>query len=112
MNDETSYLLFQIFFITPVVLMLMYWAKWHYISTICRDWNRKLYRYIEHLESEKDLGMLKSDYKYLNDMYLYPETVGIRLFSDWKESDLILDKITLFEVNQYDKHLSKSIVSE
>lgn len=112
MNDETSYFLFQVFFILPIVLMLMYWAKWHYISTICRDWNKKLYYYIKDLESEKKCKVNVQKFRYLNKMYLYPDTVGIRLFSDWKESDLILDKITLFEVNNYNKHLSKQIIRE
>ena len=104
MNEETGYLIFQICFTIPITWMILLWIKYHYISTVCREWNKKLYEYIQHVESQKDSGILKKDYSYLEKMYLYPDEVGIRLIKDWKESDLIHDKFTLFNVNRYHEH--------
>ena len=106
MNEDMGYLIFQICFLVSIAFILMYWAKYHYISTICYKWNKKLYRYIGYLESQKDSEI--PNLKYLHDMYIYPDTIGIRLFNDWKESDLILDKLTLFNVNQVNDHLKNT----
>ncbi len=108
MNEETIYFLFKVCFIVPVLYFIALMMKYYYISAICREWNRKLYQYQQYLLSEKDLDENDKDYKYLEKMYLYPDEIGIHVFSDWNESDLIMDKLTLHNVNQVDEYLEQT----
>lgn len=105
MNEDAIYIVFKVCFIVPVLYFLMLIAKYYYISAICRDWNKKLYQYQEYLISQKELKENDKNYKYLEQMYLYPDEIGIHVFRDWSESDLIMDKLTLHNVNQVNDHL-------
>lgn len=101
MNEETIYLLCVLSVIIPLMYIIMFGIKYLYISTLCREWNRKLYHYTVHLENKKKSENYKHQTEYLERMYLYPDEIGIYVFRNWKESDLIFDKFTLFNVNQY-----------
>ncbi len=105
MNEDAIYIVFKVCFIVPVLYFLMLISKYYYISAICRDWNKKLYQYQEYLISQKELKENDKNYKYLEQMYLYPDEIGIHVFRDWSESDLIMDKLTLHNVNQVNDHL-------
>lgn len=101
MSEEAIYLGCILAMVIPITYALMFVVKYYYISTVCREWNEKLYKYGKHIERQKNSGKLKNDYKYLEDMYLFPDEIGIYIFKNWRESDLIADKFTLFNVNEY-----------
>jgi hypothetical protein len=106
MKEEIIYLGCILAMIIPITYALMFVVKYYYISAICREWNKKLYSYTKHLEHKKSSGKLKNDYRYLEDMYLFPDEIKIYVFKNWKESDLIPDKFTLFNVNEYNNRKS------
>jgi len=108
MNEQTIYLILKVCFTIPILYFLMLITKYYYISAICRDWNKKLYRYQQYLLSEKDLDENDKNYKYLEKMYLYPDEIGIHIFRDWSESDLIMDKLTLHNVNEVNEFLKQT----
>ena len=66
MNEDMGYLIFQICFLVSIAFILMYWAKYRYISTICYKWNKKLYHYIKYLESEEKCKVDVHVFRYLN----------------------------------------------
>lgn len=101
MNGDIIHLGCILAIIIPITYTIMFVVKYYYISTVCREWNKKLYLYARHVDRKKSSGKLKNDYKYLEDMYLFPDEVRIYVFKNWKESDLITDKFTLFNVNEY-----------
>jgi hypothetical protein len=105
MNGNTG--LYIVLFVVSISLLYFFAIvmKYYYISTICREWNAKLYQYQKHLTSEKDLKEEDKNYRYLEKMYLYPDELAIIIFGNWKESDLVLDKFTLHSVNAYIKTL-------
>ena len=109
MNGETIYLGCILSMIIPIAYVIMFIVKYYYISAVCREWNEKLYKYTKHVEHKKSRGKLSNDYKYLEDMYLFPDEIGIYVFKNWKESDLIADKFTLFNVNYYDENKNKKV---
>ena len=108
MKEEIIYLGCMLAIIIPSTYVIMFVVKYYYISTVCREWNEKLYKYSKHVERKKSSGKLKNDYRYLENMYLFPDEIKIYVFKNWRESDLIADKFTLFNVNQYHYHKKKS----
>lgn len=108
MKQEIIYLGCILAMAIPITYAIMFVVKYYYISAICREWNEKLYSYTKHVERKKSSGKLKNDYRYLEDMYLFPDEIGIYVFKNWKESDLIADKFTLFNVNEYHYKRKKS----
>ena len=106
MNEEIIYLGCVLSMAIPFAFILMFAFKYYYISTICRHWNEKLYNYTKHIEKKENWK--RENYKYLNDLYLYPDEVRIYLFKNWKEENLILDKFILFNVNEYYRKKKKS----
>jgi hypothetical protein len=101
---KTLFILFSLIILFFFALI----SKYYYISAICREWNAKLYKYQKHLISQKDLDENDKNYKYLSEMYLYPDEIGIHLFRDWSESDLIMDKLTLHNVNEVNEYLEQT----
>lgn len=108
MSGNIIYLGCVVSIIIPSAYILMFVVKYYYISAVCREWNEKLYCYTKHLERKKSSGKLKNDYRYLEDMYLFPDEIGIYIFKNWRESDLIADKFTLFNVNYYNENKKKN----
>jgi len=108
MSGEIIYLGCILSMAIPVGYIIMFIVKYYYISIICREWNEKLYKYSQHVERKKSSGELKNNYQYLEKMYLYPDEVGIYVFKNWRESDLIADKFTLFNVNYYNENKKKN----
>jgi hypothetical protein len=104
MSEEAIYVLCISSMTIPVLYIIVFAIKYYYISAVCREWNEKLYSYTKHIEKKKDWK--RENYKYLEDMYLYPDDIGIYVFKDWKESDLIFDKFTLFNVNEHNRRRS------
>ena len=103
MSGEIIYLGCILSMAIPVGYIIMFVVKYYYISTVCREWNEKLYKYSQHVDRKKSSGELKNNYEYLEKMYLYPDEIGIYVFKNWREWDLISDKFTLFNVNNYHK---------
>ena len=108
MSGDAIYLGCILSMVIHIAYVLMFAVKYYYISAVCREWNEKLYCYTKHIERKKSSGKLKNDYRYLEDMYLFPDEIGIYVFKNWKESDLIADKFTLFNVNEYHYKRKKS----
>ena len=101
MSGEIIYLGCILSMVVPIAYIIMFVVKYYYISTVCREWNEKLYKYTKYIDHKKSSGELKNNYEYLEDMYLFPDEIGIYIFKNWRESDLIADKFTLFNVNHY-----------